>query len=101
MEEMEKPTSSRTMRILLPPSAKAETTASPDMRRKKFRKAMPCGALKWSVDRTSSSAVCGKCLSLDTAVAGTDAMKKDLVESSEGLGDEFYLSAEADIKSRG
>ncbi|MBB1491868.1 hypothetical protein H5395_10050 [Paracoccus sp. MC1854] len=73
-------------------------SASPDMRRQTLQNAMPRGAFRWSVDRTSSSAGFGKCPSFDAAVSSEYVMKQYLVESAEWLGGEFYLASEADIE---
>lgn len=72
-------------------------SASPEMRREAFQRAMPRGAFTWRVDRTSSIAGFGKCPSFDAAVAGENAMKEFLVGRAGWLEGEFYLANEADI----
>lgn len=76
---------------------KVGLSASPDMRRQSFQKAMPRGAFVWTVARTNTIAGIDKCPSFKAAVAGEDAMKAYLSQKAEWLGGEFYLAYPSDI----
>lgn len=73
-------------------------SASPDMRRQDFQKAMPRGTFRWHVERTSEPSNFEAGLSFAAAVAGEDAMKEYLVEHAEWLGGEFYLTTPSDLE---
>lgn len=70
--------------------------ASPELRRQAFQKALPRGAFRWRVDRTSKQEGV-KDFSFNAAVAAEDAMKEYLARCAEWLGGEFYLATKAQI----
>lgn len=75
-------------------------SASPEMRRQSFQKAMPRGAFRWKIHHSTAKQEGMSPSSFDEAIAGENAMKKHLaaLASSEHLGGEFYLAKEADIE---
>jgi hypothetical protein len=74
---------------------KVGLAASPDMRRQAFQKAMPRGAFKWVVHRTTTRCGLAHYPSHAVAVKGEDAMKRHLADHADKwLGGEFYLATE-------
>lgn len=78
---------------------KVGLSASPDMRRQTFQKALPRGAFKWKIDRTTSDCALAHYSSHAVAVKGEDAMKRHLACQAEWLGGEFYLASEEVIEA--
>jgi len=74
-------------------------SASPDLRRQSIQKAIPRGAYRWRIDRTSRSSGLQMCPNHAVAVKGEDAMKRHLAANAEWLGGEFYLATEDDIEA--
>ena len=72
-------------------------SASPDLRRQSFQKAMPRGTFQWKVERTTTSVGLSPYPTHDIAVRGEDAMKRYLATNAEWLGGEFYLASREDI----
>lgn len=66
---------------------KVGLSASPELRRQAFHKAMPEGKFIWNVERTSGHA------HFESALLGETAMKRHLAKVAKHLGSEFYLVA--------
>lgn len=78
---------------------KVGLSASPDLRRQSIQKAMPRGAFRWKIERTTGSCDLPLCPNHKVAVKGEDAMKRHLAAHAEWLGGEFYLATEHDIEA--
>jgi hypothetical protein len=78
---------------------KVGLSASPDMRRQAFQKAMPRGAFEWKIERTTRGEGMVIYSSYAIAVRGEYAMKQHLAQHAEWLGGEFYLASQEVIKS--
>lgn len=78
---------------------KVGLSASPDLRRQTFQKAMPRGAFNWQIERTTRAIGLSPYASHAAAVKGEDAMKRHLAAHSEWLGGEFYLATEETIEA--
>lgn len=76
---------------------KVGLSASPDLRRQSIQKAMPRGAFRWKIDRTTRSCGLTLCPNHAVAVKGEDSMKRHLAAQAEWLDGEFYLATEDDI----
>lgn len=74
-------------------------SASPDLRRQSLQKAMPRGAFRWTVQRTTASSGLSPYPTHSVAVRGEDAMKSYLAAHAEWLGGEFYLATDDDIET--
>jgi len=71
---------------------------SPDLRCQSLQKSMPRGAFHWHVARTTRKDGHSPYSRFSAAVAGENAIKRDLVTSkAEWLGGEFYLASEEQI----
>lgn len=64
---------------------KVGLSASPELRRQAFHKAMPKGRFAWEIERTSGDA------HFERAKRGETALKQHLAKSADHLGSEFYL----------
>lgn len=78
---------------------KVGLSASPDLRRQSFQKAMPRGAFYWQIERTTRAHGLSPYASHAVAVKGEDAMKRYLAAHAEWLGGEFYLATEETIEA--
>ncbi|WP_417308038.1 hypothetical protein [Devosia sp.] len=78
---------------------KVGLSASPDLRRQSFQKAMPRGAFNWVVERTTQSRGLSPYPSHSVAVQGEYAMKRYLATHADWLGGEFYLASEEMIEA--
>lgn len=65
---------------------------SPQMRRLTLQKAMPLGAFRWEVERTTRTDGDASYAGHAIAMAGEDAMKRHLSRHADWLGGEFYLA---------
>lgn len=64
---------------------KVGLSASPELRRQAFHKAMPEGKFVWNVERNSGHT------HFESALLGETAMKRHLAKTAKHLGSEFYL----------
>ncbi len=74
-------------------------SASPDMRRQAFEKAMPRGTYSWAIERTTCSVGIPAYPNHKVAVEGEYAMKRYLAKYAEWLGGEFYLASSQVIET--
>ena len=72
---------------------KIGVSASPDLRRQQFQKALPEGAFRWELFKTTAEYGSGIRLSFEAAVRGEYAMKRRLADAGVWLGGEFYLAS--------
>ncbi len=68
--------------------------ACPETRRQAFQKALPKGAFKWCIDRSSQMCGMTPCASHTIALRGEYAMKKHLARYGQWLDAEFYLASD-------
>jgi hypothetical protein len=70
---------------------------SPELRRQSLQKAMPEGAFRWAVVRTSHAKDGRTGFTFDAAVEGENSMKRFLHKNAKWLGGEFYLATPAQM----
>lgn len=66
-------------------------SASPELRRQSFQKALPDGCFRWIIERSSRLEKLPLCRDYRHACVGENELKRQLSENAEWLGGEFYL----------